>query len=324
MKRSLLCFLFIASQIFQMHAQTPSMQINSSSNVSIISPNQIFIDIMNEHLTAAYAQAKPEQMLTRKKSNVAAIILNGIAQACMHLGYIFGASDKRAKHQGVCNVAGTVFSVASQLSAHSEKPLNASEQIEIVGMATPENNDLDKEQMTSRLADLTNNLVHELDNQPLKSPNAFPETLTLIRSMPTSEAKQEIVATILATPEHAKQYLIELFSALRNYIDANSPMLVEIVKEKITAYLDNKQGAVQAENTDAKTVTVTPNVLTPGMIIHANTSKTYSPELLDYLTNHFITTLQTQLKEAIGADESTTTTQVVDWLQEAVVHLYCA
>ena len=313
MKTSLFFFGFVASQIIQMHAAViPEVTFKSTKNINVISSNQVFVDIMNEHLTTAYSQAHPDQTLTRKK-NIASTLLNGLAHVCMHLGSIFGASNKQEKHQGMFNVAGTVLSVASELASHSEKqpkPASPSE------LAYPATDNVQKEQMAAKLADLTTSLIDAIEAEPLKNPMVLPDTLALIRSVPNLEERQALIQTLLATPEQAKQYLTELFTTVYNYASINGSALVEYIREKIAHYLDAKASTTLQPNTqgECKAVKLKSNVLESGSILYADIPQKYTTVHLDYLTAHFVSILQNKLTLIISADQPATTQHIVNSL----------
>lgn len=353
MKNIIFCFV-LSTSVATMLATTTEQVVApiDQAVTTMISPTQVFMDIINSHLARAYQEMDANQPLTRKHKNTVTVLLNGLAQSCVFLGNIFSANNTQEKQQGMLNVAGTVLAVAAQLAERHEKIAThqatlATEQQATSTPALEQQAVLAEEQQLApatkmhidtsqedvelvlRLAALTICLITEAENHQLKDPVQLPPMLSLIRSMPTQAERHELIKIMLSSSSHAIQYLTELFTTLHHYVQAKGSQFAELIRDQIAYYLYNKPAATsapenQAADTDATTTDAPVTPPADGVIAFAGDTKQVTPEILDYLTDQFVMMLHQQLKLIAGADinAEVTPSNMVEGLFASVVSVF--
>lgn len=337
MKSIIFSFVLVSASVSTIFATTPESETPrqlTQAEMLVIASNQVFVDIMNNHLQRAYQDLDAKQALTRKiGKNTAAILLYGLAESCAHIGNIFCSSNTESKKQGMLNVAGTVLNVAAQLAEHRPKP--ASQPQAQQEAATPELEpatevatiqDLDKDELTTRLADLSSYLIIETENPELNQVIQLPENLAIVRSIPTQEKRQEYIASMLASSAMAKQYLTELFTTLHLYAREKGSLFADLVRENVSYYLSTQAVAAQAaetQNTEPQDTDV-PVVKTITQEELQAVSEKIPQNVVDYLTVQFINILQHQIRLATDIQGDATTHEMIDALQASVATVYDA
>ena len=175
----------------------------------------------------AWSNPSTQTNPTRKK-NTATIIFQGLAQSCVHAGQIVVAEEQKEKQQGVLNVLGTFFNVASQLAAPTKsetESISMEEQQETIQKAT------------KQLTQLTRTLLDALKQESQKSIVPLPPTLNFINALPSLALQEEQIANILSSSPHSRNYLEELFSTLQSYLAQYLPQLIQSFKESIASYV---------------------------------------------------------------------------------------
>jgi hypothetical protein len=177
-------------------------------------------------------------VLTRKKNNNAAMVLQGLAQSCAHLGTVVAANNQKEKQQGILNILGTILGTAAQLSAHNQgtdqqQPVT----VQIVQpVTTPQpiqqqEQQSQTNQLTTKVIDITVALLDEVERDDAQCLRALPTMLSLVKTMRTYEEKERLISALLTSPEATRQFMDELFTAIIGYVHEALPVVMEDIKE---------------------------------------------------------------------------------------------
>jgi len=179
------------------------------------------------------AKEQAQQNASMRKSNNAAVILQGIAQSCTQLGTVVAAENDKAKQQGILNIMGTVFNVAAQLAYHQPKESVQVAQSAQQAQATAVSQQT-KAILAGQLAQITHVLLKELDKPQCKSVKNLSPLLTFLKDVPTQQEQELLISVVLSINSVALPYIQQLFQALQAYVDNNfSGLITEMQNQMI-------------------------------------------------------------------------------------------
>lgn len=153
-------------------------------------------------------------------------LFGGIAQTCVNLGGVVGAQSQQEQQQATCNLVGSVFGLASQLTAKPKpKPSNTS----YVGNPFIE-----------KIVLLTCDMLDALRSSPLR-PLFISETSVFyqIDLVKTRDEKQYLIRQCLQSKELMQPFLQELFNVLSKFISAQLSKTMEVLERQLPVELEH-------------------------------------------------------------------------------------
>jgi hypothetical protein len=166
-------------------------------------------------------------------------LLNGIANTCNQLGNAVTAETKQEKKQAALGILGSLFSIASDMTAQEETK------------RTQQDMPQEEEMLTRTIglaACLTNNInSSEWSLQELNVP-----LIVHFASLENALDREREIKECLRSPEGTKQLLDETFRTVKRFITDRVPFLIQGSEEHLTSALlldRNISEAIQEEET---------------------------------------------------------------------------
>lgn len=178
-------------------------------------------------------------------------ILEGVAQACLHAGCIAGAPTKREQKQAMCNLVGSIFNLAAQITKRENKsPQEHHRSIKLV----------------------THYILHHTEQGQIRSELLCGKPyLTTIKSLEKISDRDEVINQILKEPQDCQAFLEELFTTVKSYLTANGTTLYQALDEAFSTLIEQadcthrspeamkkiQTGKIELRNTSGKPVHIT-------------------------------------------------------------------
>jgi len=183
-----------------------------------------------------------------------AILLNGLAQSCAHLGAMANAQTQQDKKQGILNVMSTVLDITAQLVMHNEKET----------AATKEATCIIQDDVVKALQELTNCLIDASKENVLRDPSlALSPLLKELEESKTPEEQQSRLKKMLLSADKARLYITELLALLNKFLiseyEALSALIKAYVIDKINDWSNGKPAVEQKIDGDEKQELRTPH-----------------------------------------------------------------
>jgi hypothetical protein len=153
----------------------------------------------------------------------ASALFGGIAQSCVNLGGVVGAQSHHAQQQAACNLAGSVFNLASQLTA-KPKPSNSSHSVN---------------PFVEKIVLLTCDMLDALRISPLR-PLFISESSVFyqIDQVKSRDEKQSLIRQCLQSKELVQPFLQELFTVLSKFISAQLTKTIDELQSQLPFELE--------------------------------------------------------------------------------------
>ena len=134
-------------------------------------------------------------------------ILQGVANSCSQMGKVAGAKDKKEKQQETCNLIASFFQLAADVENEKEE------------------NSEDKKAITDQTINLVLGLLNIINDDPEDSTLRAESSvyLSMLKDLPTNEARSEIIEQILSNKDEAIQFLEEIVNKLKNVLFVSIP-----------------------------------------------------------------------------------------------------
>ncbi|MCK4650751.1 hypothetical protein KAT08_01120 [Candidatus Babeliales bacterium] len=158
----------------------------------------------------------------KKKKKIAAAIFGALANACVHSAQIATSQSTEEKQQGVLNLLGTVFGLASQvvvISANEEKGIIIED---------------DYDKILDLTAMLVENVCDLIKHDGINVGNDMKITLLVQISKLDSDLKRrESILNYLVSQSLAQNILDEAFSYLRQYLHYKVDDLIDFLRDNL-------------------------------------------------------------------------------------------
>lgn len=150
-----------------------------------------------------------------------AILLNGLALSCAHLGAMANAQTQQDKKQGILNVMSTVLDVTAQLVMHNEKETPQTKEVACII----------EDDVVKALQKLTNCLIDASKENVLRDPSVtLSPLLKEIEEAKTPEEQQSRLKKMLLSADNARLYITELLGLLNKFLIAEYEALSAFIK----------------------------------------------------------------------------------------------
>lgn len=164
-------------------------------------------------------------------------ILQGIANSCSQAGKLAGAKDKKEKEQEACNLIASFFQLAADIEKEkSENKKNKKEEDKDDKTRSEE-----KRVITDQTIKIVLGLVDIINAEPEQSvlraePGVY---LSMLKDLPSDEAKAEIIEQILNDKNEAVQFLEEVINKLKNLLFVLIPGMTSDLFGYLKQYFNN-------------------------------------------------------------------------------------
>ena len=162
-------------------------------------------------------------------------ILQGVANSCGQMGKVAGAKDKKEKQQETCNLIASFFQLAADVSKEKEEDKkNKNSRLD----NDQKENAEDKKAITDQTVNLVLGLVDIINAEPENSElRAEPSVyLSMLKDLPTDEARSEIIEQILKNKDEAIQFLEEIINKLKNILFVSIPEMTSSLLDYLKPY----------------------------------------------------------------------------------------
>jgi hypothetical protein len=153
-----------------------------------------------------------------------ALLLNGLAQSCAHLGAAVTAQTEQEKKQSILHVMSTVLEVTAQLVDHNEK--NNTQPA-----ATQEKTRILEDDLVKNLQTLTNCLIDVSKQETLRnSGSMLSPRLKELADAKSQEEQKSLLKRMLLSATEAQQYVTELLTLIHTFLTTEYEHLSALIK----------------------------------------------------------------------------------------------
>lgn len=162
-------------------------------------------------------------------------VLEGIANTCAHAGIVAGAPDKKVQKQAVCNLVGSIFHLAAQITKKEDK--------------NPEIHNRSIKTITHQILAYTS---QEHVRSQLFTNKPY---LIILNSLKNPAERNELIDQLINNPEDCREFLEELFTTVKEYLQLHQTNLYEELDHAFTALIE-QNNAIQRSPETQKDVSI--------------------------------------------------------------------